>query len=141
MVRFETDGWVRQIDRGDLLGLVDAGGIIRLEIDTGRYAIRSTPLCTIWPAVAEPQVDDVTRTARGCVRVGPTRTMNEDTGYGVRQLVDVALRALSPGINDPTTAQDAIFHLGTVLVDRLSSSPMPTAFHDGTAVVCSLRTP
>ena len=56
--------------------------------------------------------------------------MSEDAGYGVRQLVDVALRALSPGINDPTTAQDAIFHLGTVLVDRLSSSPVPLAYHD-----------
>ena len=37
---------------------------------------------------------------------------------------------MSPGINDPTTAQDAVFHLGTVLVDRLSSSPVPTAYHD-----------
>ncbi len=56
--------------------------------------------------------------------------MTEDAAYGVRQLVDVALRALSPGVNDPTTAQDAIFHLGTVLIDRLSSPPMPTAYHD-----------
>jgi uncharacterized membrane protein len=130
VVRFEADGWVRQIDRRGLLGLVGAGGIVRLEIDAGRYAIRSTPLCTIWPAVAEARFEEVTHTARRCVRLGPTRTMSEDAGYGVRQLVDVALRALSPGINDPTTAQDAIFHLGTVLVDRLSSSPMPTAYHD-----------
>ena len=57
--------------------------------------------------------------------------MDHDAGYGVRQLVDVALRALSPGINDPTTAQDAVLHLSTVLVDRLSSPPVPTAFHDG----------
>ena len=38
-----------------------------------------------------------------------------------------AVRALSPGINDPTTAQDAIFHLGTVLVHRLSAPPIPVA--------------
>jgi uncharacterized membrane protein len=131
VVRFDADGWVRQIDRRGLLGVVDAGGIVRLETDAGRYAVRSTPLCIIWPAVAEARVEEVTRSARHCVRLGPTRTMREDAGYGVRQLVDVALRALSPGINDPTTAQDAIFHLGTVLVDRLSSSPVPTAYHDG----------
>jgi hypothetical protein len=57
VVRFEADGWVRQIDRRGLLGLVDPGGILRLEIDAGRYAIRSTPLCTIWPVVAEARVE------------------------------------------------------------------------------------
>ncbi len=131
VVRFDGDGWVRQIDRRGLLGLVDSGSIVRLEIDAGRYAIRSTPFCSIWPAVTEARLDEVSRSAKRCVVLGPTRTMNEDAGYGVRQLVDVALRALSPGVNDPTTAQDAIFHLGTVLVDRLLSSPVPTALVDG----------
>jgi uncharacterized membrane protein len=61
--------------------------------------------------------------------------MSEDAGYGVRQLVDVALRALSPGVNDPTTAQDAIFHMGTVLVDRRCRR----RFTQATIVVCWLR--
>jgi uncharacterized membrane protein len=130
VVRFDADGWVRQIDRRGLMSLVDPGGIVRLEMDAGRYAIRSTPLCTIWPAVPDDRLDEVERSARRCVRLGPTRTTSDDAGYGVRQLVDVALRALSPGVNDPTTAQDAIFHLGTVLVDRLTSPPAPTAYQD-----------
>lgn len=129
-VRFDADGWIRQIDRGGLLDLVPPHGIVRLEIDTGDYAIRSAPMCTIWPAVAEDRLEDVSRAARECVLLGPTRTMTEDVAFGVRQLVDVALKALSPGINDPTTAQDAIFHLGTVLADRLSSPPIPTAYED-----------
>lgn len=45
-----------------------------------------------------------------------------------RQVVDVALRALSPGVNDPTTAADAIFHLCTVLVHVLTSPPAPRAY-------------
>jgi len=45
--------------------------------------------------------------------------------YGVRQLVDVALRALSPGVNDPTTAQDAIFHLAAVLREALRRPEPP----------------
>lgn len=53
-------------------------------------------------------------------RLGPpswsvSRSMQQDVTYGVRQLADVALKALSPGINDPTTAQDALLHLGTVV--------------------------
>lgn len=128
VVRFETDGWIREIDRARLLRLAEPGGVVRLETDTGRYAIRSTPLCTVWPAVTADRLDDVTDAARAAVRVGPTRTMSEDVGYGVRQLVDVALKALSPGVNDPTTAQDAIFHLATVLVHRLTQPPVPTAY-------------
>ncbi len=130
VVRFDCDGWVRQIDRRGLLGHLPAGSVVRLEIDTGRYAIRSTPLCTIWPAVVDEVLDEATDAVRGCVRVGPTRTMSEDAAYGVRQLVDVALKALSPGVNDPTTAQDAIFHLGTVLVHRLAAPEVPSAYVD-----------
>jgi uncharacterized membrane protein len=130
VVRFDADGWVRQIDRRGLLALAEPGGTVLLRTETGRYAVRETPLCTIWPAVPPDRLDDLAADVRRHVRVGATRTMNEDPGYGVRQLVDVALRALSPGINDPTTAQDAIFHLGTVLVDRLTSPPAPRAYVD-----------
>ena len=96
-----------------------------METIAGRYAIPSTIVATIWPAVDHADVDDVGDRVRGALTLGPTRTMVEDVAYGVRQLVDVALKALSPGINDPTTAQDAIFHLGTLLVVRLSSPLTP----------------
>lgn len=130
VVRFDTDGWIQYIDRRSLLAAIAPGSTIRLDTQPGRYAIRSTPICTIWPAVPQDQVDEITDDVRRLVCVGPTRTMGDDPGYGIRQLVDVALRALSPGINDPTTAQDAIFHLGTVLVDRLTSPRAPTAYGD-----------
>ncbi len=130
VVRFDTDGWIQQIDRQGLLALTEPGSTIRLCTDTGRYAIRDTTLCTIWPAVSEHRLDEITSGVRRLVTVGQTRTMSEDAAYGIRQLADVALRALSPGINDPTTAQDAIFHLGTVLADRLTSPPAPTAYGD-----------
>lgn len=130
VVRFQTDGWVQQIDRRGLLALIEPGNTIRLETEPGRYAIAGTALCTMWPAVGDDRLDEISADVRRLVNVGPTRTMSEDPGYGVRQLVDVALRALSPGINDPTTAQDAIFHLGTVLVDRLTSPLAPTVYCD-----------
>ena len=124
VVRFADSGWVRQIDIDALLECTQSGGAIRVETVAGRYAIPSTVLATIWPAVPFDDVDEVADHVRGAVRLGPTRTMVEDAAYGIRQLVDVALKALSPGINDPTTAQDAIFHLGTLLTVRLTS-PLP----------------
>ena len=51
--------------------------------------------------------------------------MQQDVSYGLRQLADVALKALSPGINDPTTAQDAIFHAAAVLAEILRQDPEP----------------
>ncbi len=132
-IRFDADGWVRQIDRDRLVSAAQPGGTVRLSTDAGRYAIRSTVLCTIWPAVADDRRDHVAEMVRDCVQLGPTRTMSEDGGYAVRQLVDIALKALSPGINDPTTAMDAIFHLGSVLSMRLAAAPVPIAYvdHDG----------
>jgi len=130
VVRFDDDGWIGQIDRSALLRATPRGSLVRLETDTGRYAIRSTKLCTIWPPLAAEDEREVSSRVRGSVRLGRTRTMVEDGAYGIRQLVDVALRALSPGINDPTTAQDAIFHLGTVLSARLDDPPAPLAYED-----------
>jgi uncharacterized membrane protein len=57
--------------------------------------------------------------------------MQQDASYGIRQLADVALVALSPGVNDPTTAQDAIFHLAAVMREVLRRDLPPSAEHDG----------
>lgn len=124
-VRIEGSGWIRSIDRGALLALTPPGGVLRLETEVGRYAIGGSVLCRIWPALEEDE-DECARLVNRAVLLGSTRTMAEDRGYGVRQIVDVALRALSPGVNDPTTAQDAIFHLGAVLVASLEADPLPS---------------
>jgi len=58
------------------------------------------------------------------VTTGAERTMNQDPAFGFRQLVDVAIRALSPGINDPTTARQVIDQLHDLL-RRLADRSMP----------------
>ncbi len=128
VVRFTSHGWVRQLDLEALIGVAPPGGVVRVETIPGRYAIRSTILATIWPAVPADDMERVSDRVRDAVTLGPTRTMVDDAAYGVRQLVDVALKALSPGVNDPTTAQDAIFHLGTLLQVRLTSPRAASAY-------------
>jgi len=59
------------------------------------------------------------------VSIGNTRTMQQDVSFGLRQMADVGLKALSPGIHDPTTAQDAIFHVAAVLAELLRRDPPP----------------
>ena len=121
LVTHGTDGWVRDIDFATVLSSAPAGGTVRLETEVGRYAVAGTPLCRIWP-----RPDDAEQAcghARSGVITGDSRTVEQDVGYAVRQLADVALRALSPGINDPTTAQDALFHTASVLRALLCRHP------------------
>ena len=105
-----------------LLACVPDGATLILHSYAGRYAIEGTALCTVAHPGASPS-DAGDADIRPAVAIGDTRTMQQDVSYGVRQLADVALRALSPGINDPTTAQDAIFHLTAVLAVLLQYSP------------------
>lgn len=71
--------------------------------------------------------------------VGISRTMQQDIGFGIRQIVDVALRALSPGINDPTTAHECIVHLGAISYEILRRDLPPAEIRgdDGRLVVLS----
>lgn len=127
VVALTSSGWIQQVSYRDLLGLVPAGGTVRLETAPGRFAVRRTPLCTVWPAPDDP--DATRRQAARAIEVGRARTMQQDPGYGVRQLADVALVALSPGVNDPTTAQDAIFHIAEVLGVALTRA-LPAGIED-----------
>lgn len=124
-VAFARNGWIQRVDADDLLACVPPGGVVLVHTAVGRYAVADTPLCTLWPTPPESERSTVEAGAREAVLVGRTRTMLQDASYGVRQLVDVALRALSPGVNDPTTAQDSIFHLTAVLREVLERPEPP----------------
>lgn len=73
---------------------------------------------------------------QSAVGLGSERTMRQDVAFGLRQLVDVAVRALSPGINDPTTAVQALDHVHHILGRLLSCAmPSPRQDLDGDAAV------
>jgi len=123
IVRFERSGWVQQVDFDEILKCAPDDTLVRLDTFPGRYAVEGTPLCALSPPPAD--CDHVEQSLRDAVGLGSTRTTQQDVSYGLRQLADVALKALSPGINDPTTAQDAIFHSAAVLAELLRRDPPP----------------
>jgi uncharacterized membrane protein len=126
-VTFDRNGWIQRVDSQALLDVIPAHGTVRLESAVGRYALAGRTMVVVWPVPPEAEQAGVEAAVRAAVHVGSTRTMHQDPAFGVRQLVDVALKALSPGINDPTTAQDAIFHVAAVLRDLLErESPSRT---------------
>ncbi len=61
---------------------------------------------------------------RGAIDFGPSRTLQQDVEFGILQIVDIALKAISPAVNDPTTAISCVDHLSRLLI-RITSREMP----------------
>lgn len=97
----KRSGYLQFVDYTRLTELAVAHGV-RLEVHTrvGDYLLDGDCLLSASPATPDGLGDAVAE----CWSIGPQRTLEQDIGFGIRQLVDVALRALSPGINDTTTA-------------------------------------
>ncbi len=64
------------------------------------------------------------------IDIGPTRTMQQDVEFGIVQIVDIALRAISPAVNDPTTAISCVDQLSCILIRWLDRAPPPGNFYD-----------
>ncbi|OSI60281.1 formate C-acetyltransferase glycine radical [Bradyrhizobium canariense] len=85
---------------------------IRLLIGPGDYVF---PGATV--ALVNPPVDGAEAAIRNATALGATSSIASDLRFAVRQLVEVAVRALSPGINDPHTALSVLDRLGAALCD------------------------
>jgi len=120
-IRFDRSGWIQQLDVDKLNAGVLAGTTMWVDAYPGRYAVAGTPVCVLSAVPDDPET--MAHDVLAAIGTGDTRTMQQDVSFGLRQLADVALKALSPGINDPTTAQDAIFHSVAVLAELLRRNP------------------
>ncbi len=113
-------GFLTAVRRDQLLAVAtDEDVVVSLDVHPGDFLVRGTVVGLAWSTGPSGLDEDsahrlVTAAAR-CLSIGPEPTASEDVGYGLRQLVDVATKALSPGINDPTTAVHALHHLAALL--------------------------
>ena len=84
----------------------------------GEYVIAGIPLLRMWrssPQQSPPDPAIVRAVLRDAVRIGFERTQEQDIAFGVRQLADISVKALSPAINDPYTSIQSLEHIGVVL--------------------------
>ena len=123
-VRSEETGFVQDIDVAELLRSLPSGTITRLDVWIGDFVTAGGRLCTVW---AE-EVGAPPTALRDSIAVGPTRTIDQDPALGIRQLVDIALRALSPGINDPGTAADVVRHLAACIRAAYRADDPPKSY-------------
>ena len=112
----DESGYIRFIDTQRLIALAKhyhvkhpcaaAGGPLRAGGSTAAYGLKGQA------AHAEGSAE-----LRAAFDFGPTRTLQQDVEFGVLQIVDIALKAISPAVNDPTTAISC--------VDQLEPHPDP----------------
>ncbi len=109
-----ASGYVQLVDEAGIRGLLATAGIghVRLDASPGQFVIPGTALLSIHGA-AEVSLDTLVK-LRDYFALGAERTPESDLGFGVRQLVDTALKALSPGINDVTTAVMVVNELAVI---------------------------
>jgi uncharacterized membrane protein len=90
---------------------------IRFRVRVGEHIVAGTTLGWMWTAAPAHPVPDPAVFAQALdasVRIGFERTQEQDAAFGIRQLVDMACKALSPAVNDPYTAVQAVDHLSVI---------------------------
>ena len=115
-------GYLQAVDNEELMRLAEEyDAVFRLEHRPGHYIIEGTPVVSVLPPDA---VDDVLiRQIDGTLIVGIERTPTQDAEFAMNELVEVAVRALSPSLNDPFTAVNCLDHLAAALSRLLRSAP------------------
>ncbi|HEX7239693.1 MAG TPA: DUF2254 domain-containing protein [Longimicrobiaceae bacterium] len=127
------DGHVQAIDFARLVEVARGrSAVLRLEPRIGAFVARGDTLAWIHPPDAAAEVGDDVRRA---LVLGSRRTPAQDVEFTVQQLVDVAVRALSPGINDPFTAAACVDRLGAALARVAERPDAPGVHRDGEGVV------
>jgi uncharacterized membrane protein len=138
-VTSRRSGYVQAVRPAVLLPHAARYGVcLRLRPRVGEHVVAGTTLVWIWRASPRDPAPDPQLFAgvlRTGIRIGFERTLEQDAAFGIRQLVDVACKALSPAVNDPYTAVQAIDHL-SVIFCALAQRPLGNhVARDGGAAV------
>jgi uncharacterized membrane protein len=129
-VRARSSGYVRTIDVDGLISLARAHrAVIYLEHRPGDFVFERTPLARVarTGAIDRPMRERI----QGAFVLGKYRSLKQDVEFPIQQLVDMALRALSPSLNDPYTAVSCIDRLGAAVCHlNARQSPSPYRYDE-----------
>jgi uncharacterized membrane protein len=116
-IRASRSGYVQTIHPEAVLAVSARHSVnVALANRVGEHVVSGTPLAWAWRDDGKPlEPDDLSTAVHHSVRLGFERTLEQDAAFGIRQLVDIASKALSPAVNDPYTAVQAIDHVAVIM--------------------------
>ena len=124
-----STGYIQLVDRATIVRAAEEkSAVVALAHRPGQFALPGDTLARIVPPSALD--DDFATTLRNAIVLGRYRTAVQDLEYSIRQLVEIALRALSPGINDPHTALAVIDRLTASFASIMRRGRLDTIYRD-----------
>jgi uncharacterized membrane protein len=116
-------GFVQSVDTEGLMHWAEKNQtLVHMRRGVGEFVIAGEPLLAV--ARKDVLVGKFAANLNAFFGVASFRTIEQDAAFGIRQLVDISLKALSPGVNDTTTAVTCLHHLGAIL-GRLNGRKIP----------------
>jgi uncharacterized membrane protein len=116
----ERPGFVQALD--DLPTTIEGDSFrVHVLVSPGDFVTEAHPLAAVW---TDADAEECAVALRRGIAVTAERDLEQDTGYGIRQLADIAVKALSTSVNDPTTATTCIGYLQAIL-ERLAQRAWP----------------
>lgn len=123
----EVSGYIQSVNNDALLDLAGASRtIVRMEKGIGAFVVQDTALVSL--ALTYPPEQETVDAFNAAYNIGRNRTVAMDPAFGIRQIVDIAIKALSPGVNDTSTAVMCVDYLTSILA-RLAGRQFPTLYH------------
>lgn len=128
-VRSPESGYVRFIDVPRLVSIaVEHKLSLHVVRRVGHFVPKNATLLVVdCPSALDHGVQELLQEV---FEIGPSRTLEQDVEFGVLQIVDIALKAISPAVNDPSTAISCIDHLGRLLIMIGSREPPDALYFD-----------
>jgi uncharacterized membrane protein len=125
----ETSGYIRFLDTRRVLALAKQYRIkIRLTRRVGHFVPAGVPVAMI--SRAERISPELVADLWAAIDVGPSRTLQQDVEFGILQIVDIALKAISPAVNDPSTAIGCVDQLSRIMIRVASREPPECGLYD-----------
>ncbi|WP_160152929.1 DUF2254 domain-containing protein [Microbulbifer sp. ALW1] len=126
-----SSGYVQLIDRQKLMRwATDNDCCIRLECHPGTFLNHWSCMARVFDPPRQIDSGEIARAIQGAITIGAQPTAEQDIVFSIRQLAQIAVRALSPGVNDPFTAYSCIDRLIDGIGVILQRPPLPNCFHD-----------
>lgn len=128
-VHSDSSGYIRFVDQPRLIDLAKTYRVkIKVVRRVGQFVPAGIPMLMV--SRGDRLTPDGSREMLAAFDIGPARTLQQDVEFGVLQIVDIALKAISPAVNDPTTAISCIDQLSRILICFASREPPAGALYD-----------
>jgi len=128
LVRSTRSGYLQELDHPAMLAAaLKANGRIELIFRPGQFVLAGDTVAKVYPSTSGPALAQAVTEG---IAIGPHRVLTQDPEFGLYQIVEIAIRALSPAVNDTFTGIACIDYIGDALRIFLKSPPYDGRWYD-----------